>query len=155
MPSPRAAALIKRLNRAPHPEGGHYRQIYKSPARVQVARGERAALTTIYFLLAAGEQSRWHQVRSEEAWHFYEGDPLELLVMDPGMTAVETIRLGSTADGARVHVVPADWWQAARPCGEYALVGCTVAPGFEFADFAFLTDVEPLQRIRPDLVSLA
>lgn len=152
-----AAALIAKLNLAPHPEGGHYRQVYKSASVVAPTddRPARAALTTIYFLLAAGQFSRWHRVRSDEAWHFYEGAPLELLQIDPEFTRVETITLGPIAHGQRVHVVPAGGWQAARPLGEYALVGCTVAPGFEFADFDFLPDVEPLRRLRPDLVVLA
>ncbi len=157
MVSARARELIARLQLAPHPEGGHYRQIYRSADRVQPAddRPPRAALTTIYFLLDATQHSRWHRVRSDEVWHFYEGEPLELLVADPAMRRVESVMLGSTDETDRVHVVQAGWWQAARPHGAYALVGCTVAPGFEFADFDFLADVESLRRARPDLVALA
>ena len=93
-------------------------------------------MTTIYFLLAAGQESRWHRVRSDEIWHFYEGDPLELSISPPGRERVEQLTLGPYAGTAQpVRVVEADWWQAARPLGAYTLVGCTVAPGFEFAKF--------------------
>ena len=138
---PRATALITSLSLDPHPEGGHYREIYRSGSAVQPADGrpQRAALTTIYFLLNAGEISRWHRVASEEAWHYYEGDALELFVIDANVRSVERIVLGPVAAGvAPVHVVPANCWQAARPLGAYTLVGCTVGPGFDFADFEML-----------------
>ena len=121
----------------------------------------RQSLTTIYFLLDSTQHSRWHRVRSDEAWHFYEGDPAELLLLDPAGQAVVAVRLGPVGAGASepVHVVPAGWWQAARPTGAYSLVGCTVAPGFEFEDFDFLRDdnaaFDRLARLRPDLVTLA
>ena len=77
-----------------------------------------------------------HRVTSDEAWHFYEGDPIELAITDRGFTNAETVTLGRFDGSARpVHVVPAGMWQAARPLGEYALAGCSVAPGFDFADF--------------------
>ncbi|MBM3771472.1 MAG: cupin domain-containing protein [Acidimicrobiia bacterium] len=153
----RARELIARLVLEPHPEGGYYRQLYKSSSSVRThdGRGSRAALTTIYFLLEAGQHSRWHRVRSDEVWHFYEGDPLELSIMTPECTEISTLVIGGTGATSRVHVVPAGWWQAARPTGAYALVGCTVAPGFKFADFDFLPTVEPIQRLRPDLITLA
>ncbi|HYI12958.1 MAG TPA: cupin domain-containing protein [Thermoanaerobaculia bacterium] len=124
----RAQQLIDTLGLKPHPEGGWYRQVFKSEERVtrQRDRADRAALTTIYFLLVEGTYSAWHRVASDEAWHFYEGDPLELLTRD------SVARLDAEN---RVHVIPAGAWQAARPLGAYTLVGCTVGPGFEFADF--------------------
>ena len=124
----RAQQLIETLGLAPHPEGGWYRQLFRSESRVtrHADGAERTALTTIYFLLVAGAESAWHRVQSDEVWHFYEGDPLELRTRD---TAVI---LG--ADN-RVAVIRAKEWQSARPLGAYALVGCTVGPGFEFADF--------------------
>lgn len=140
---PRAAHLIERLALLPHPEGGHYREIQRSPLRVRPldGRDERAAMTGIYFLLAAGEHSRWHRVASDETWHHYEGEPLELLVAAPDAVRAERVVLGRALDAdGPVHTVPAGWWQAARPLGAYALAGCTVAPGFEFQDFAFLRD---------------
>ena len=94
---PRAAQLIADLALKPHPEGGYYREIYRSVSLVAVpARGvERASLTSIYFLLPAGERSRWHRVDSDEVWHHYEGDPLELLIAEPGFARVERMRLGA------------------------------------------------------------
>ncbi len=181
----RAAALIEALRLAPHPEGGHYREVFRSADVVEPrdGRGPRSALTTIYYLLRAGERSRWHRVASDEVWHLYEGDGLELWLAAPDGSALTRVRLGaaspspsgeSRAGGgqasgsggrgeapgewrpgfagperkgacpplvtARVEVVPAGVWQAARPLGAYALAGCTVGPGFEFGDFTLLAD---------------
>lgn len=146
----RVAALIERLGLECHPEGGRFRQVYKSSARVDVTDGRaaRAAMTTIYYMLEEGEVGRWHRVRSDEVWHFYEGDALELLVAPPDLSRVERRRLSVVGDGeGPVTIVPADWWQAARPLGAFALVGCTVAPGFEFEDFAFLSDAPEAARL--------
>lgn len=143
MTTSRVDELTHLLRLAPHPEGGRYREIYRSADRVQPVDGRppRSALTTIHFLLAAGEQSRWHAVRSDEVWHFYEGEPLELLLGPPDMDRVARIVLGPVARTRRpAYTVPAGWWQAARSLGAYSLVGCTVGPGFDFADFAFLRD---------------
>lgn len=140
---PRAAALIELLGLRPHPEGGFYRELFRSGAGVVPAdgRGERAALTTIYYLLPGGTHSRWHRVASDEVWHLYEGGPLELLELGaPGTPVVRTRLAPPAADAAPVHTVRAGVWQAARPLGDYALAGCTVGPGFDFADFAFLAD---------------
>jgi predicted cupin superfamily sugar epimerase len=157
----RAAELIATLGLRPHPEGGHYGEVFRSAARVRPADRdvERVALTTIYFLLEAGEWSRWHRVAADEAWHFYEGDALDLLWLDADGDAVRRARLGPAAAGTRpVAVVPAGCWQAARPLGAYTLVGCTVAPGFEFADFTLLADrPEDAARVRarhPELANL-
>ena len=140
----RAAELIATLDLKPHPEGGFYREIFRSALRVQPDddRGERSALTTIYFLLPGGAVSRWHRVSSEEVWHLYEGGPLELLELDAAGRGLVRHRLGpigSDAD-APVCTIPAGRWQAARPLTSYALVGCTVGPGFDFADFHLLAD---------------
>jgi predicted cupin superfamily sugar epimerase len=137
----RARELIAELGLAPHPEGGFFREIHRSALRVQPQddRPMRAALTTIYYLLAGDAHSRWHRVRSDEVWHLYEGGPLELRIADPQLSRVAVLRLQTaSAAGGPVGIVPADHWQAARPCGDYALVGCTVGPGFEFDDFEFL-----------------
>ncbi len=133
----RATQLIKALQLQPHPEGGHYAEVFRSTNRVQTPRGERSALTTIDFLLGSGEFSAWHQVRSDEVWHLIEGGPLRLHVATADCTRFETIELG---DGARRHVVPAGAWQAAETSGDFAYVGATVGPGFEFADFSFGRD---------------
>ena len=141
---PRVAELIETLELRPHPEGGFYREIYRSLSSVTTAdrRGTRSALTTIYFLLAAGSASRWHQVDSDEVWHLYEGGPLELLELTGSGSDLVRHRLGPIGSGsdAPVCTIPAGHWQAARPLGEYALVGCTVGPGFDFADFRLLAD---------------
>jgi predicted cupin superfamily sugar epimerase len=138
---PRAAALITELGLAPHPEGGFYRETFRSPVQVTPAdgRGARAALTHIHFLLPGGAASRWHRVTSDEIWHLFEGGPLELLEMDDACHAFTTRQLGDDP-AQRTHAVIAGHWQAARALGDYALVGCTVAPGFDFADFTMLAD---------------
>ncbi|MET0657014.1 MAG: cupin domain-containing protein [Steroidobacteraceae bacterium] len=140
---PRARALILELGLKPHPEGGYYRELFRSAATVRPddERGTRSALTTIYFLLTAGQVSRWHRVRSDEVWHLYEGGPLELLIADPLLQRLHSATLTqASATQSPVHTVPANWWQAARCTEPYALAGCTVGPGFEFADFTFLRD---------------
>jgi len=128
----------------PHPEGGHYVEIHRSATRVQPAdtRPERSALTTIFFLLGAGETSRWHRViGSDEVWHVHEGAPLELFTAGRAFERFDRHVLGPI-DGAQrpVHVVEAGVWQAARSSGEYTLVACSVGPGFDFADFEMLKD---------------
>ena len=147
MPS-RAAVLIDRLALAPHMEGGHFRRIHTAKA----APGQRPALSAIHFLLAAGERSAWHRVDAEEAWHFVEGDPLELLVYHPGSDRLERLRLGPLgepdSDVQRVRVVPAAAWQTSRPLGAYALCTCLVAPAFEFAGFTLLDDDALAARLR-------
>lgn len=147
------------LELAPHPEGGFYRETWRSTARVGTAQGSsRSAVTTIYFLLAAGTFSAWHRVTSDEVWHWYEGEALELVMAAPDFSTVRSVTLGPVRGAARpVATVPAGWWQAARPLGSYALCGCTVAPGFEFADFAFLRSdpaAASLRRAAPQLAGL-
>ena len=124
----RARQLIEMHQLQPHPEGGWYRQVFKSEERVtrNSDGADRTAVTTIYFLLVEGTASAWHRVESDEVWHFYEGDPLEL--------STKTASVVLDADH-RVHVIPAREWQSARTLGAYTLVGCTVGPGFEFDDF--------------------
>lgn len=141
--------LIRALGLRPHPEGGHYAQTFKSPTLLNTPQGLRAASTAIYFLLERGDFSAWHRVRSDEVWHFYAGEGLELhLLTDRG--EYSKVRMGpQVLQGEQPQaVVPAGVWQAARPVGAYALVGCTVAPGFDFADFELPTQ-EDLQRRFP------
>ena len=126
--SPRVAELTARLALAPHPEGGRYRETFRSPA-----------ITTIFFLLAPARSAGGIGVLADEVWHFYEGDPLALWTIDPGDRAMAKTLLGP--DHRRAHVVPAGHWQAARALGAYSLVGCDVAPAFEFANFTMLADV--------------
>jgi uncharacterized protein len=134
-----ARDIIDRFGLKPHPEGGWYREIHRSRARVDSERGSRAALTTIYYLLETGDVSRWHVVDSDEVWHFYSGSALELLCYEPGSRALRRIVLAEpAADHEPVAVIEAGSWQAARSLGAYSLVGCSVGPGFEFADFRFV-----------------
>ena len=157
---PRAAGLIASLELRPHPEGGFYREIYRSPLQVTPAdaRSPRAALTTIYFLLPAGSASRWHRVMSDEVWHLYEGGPLELLELGASGHGLVRHRLGpfSPDSSAPVCIIPAGRWQAARSLGDYAFVGCTVGPGFDFADFRLLADEpEPAAVVRAEWPEVA
>jgi predicted cupin superfamily sugar epimerase len=127
-----AADIIRLLDLGPHPEGGHYRQTFQDARRI----GDRAASTAIYFLLARGERSHWHRIDSVEIWHYYAGAALTLdLQTSSGM--IERLKLGpDIIAGERPQAaVPAHTWQAAQSTGEWTLVGCTVAPGFEFAGF--------------------
>jgi predicted cupin superfamily sugar epimerase len=124
--------VIRLLDLKPHPEGGHYRETFRDPAQTQDGR---AASTAIYFLLRRGERSHWHRVDAAEAWHWHAGSALELKIDSDG--PAQTVRLGpDLAAGERPQaVVPAHAWQAAESLGEWTLVGCTVAPGFEFEKF--------------------
>lgn len=146
--------MVVLLELAPHPEGGYFRETFRAADqvdRVAAAPVRRAAGTAIYFLLPAGAFSAWHRVQSDEAWHHYDGAPVELHLIDPA-GAYRVVALGRDfARGERPqHVVPAHWLQAARPVGSapYALCGCTVSPGFDFADFAMPTRAE-LRRAYP------
>jgi predicted cupin superfamily sugar epimerase len=135
--------IIRQLGLQPHPEGGYYRETYQATLRVRHpdlpagVAAERAAGTAIYFLLPAPDFSAFHRVRSDETWHHYAGDPLELHLLPP--TGGHECRiLTANLDGGEPQItVPAGWWQAARLAagGKWSLAGCTVAPGFDFADF--------------------
>jgi predicted cupin superfamily sugar epimerase len=127
-----ADAIIAALGLQRHPEGGWYREIHRSEA----APGERGAVTSIYYLLKASERSHWHRVDAEEIWHFHAGAPLELSISADG-TQSATYRLGmNLAQGERPQVVvPKRHWQSAQSSGDFTLVGCVVAPGFDFAGF--------------------
>ena len=149
--------LIARLHLQPHPEGGFFRETYRSNANVfrQEAKNidqARSASTAIYYLLCDGAHSSWHRIRSDEVWHFYAGTPLDVHVLgDDG--SLTTLRLGNAIehpDAVFQTVVPAGLWFAAEcvdPAG-FALTGCTVAPGFEFSEFE-LADVDVLLAAYP------
>lgn len=134
-------ALITRLGLAPHPEGGHFRRVYASARRIQ----ERPALTAIQYLLMRGEQSRWHRVDADECWHWQQGGTLELRLFDPHEDRLHLRRLGAAGGGDEpMVIVPAGWWQAARPLGDYTLVACTVSPGFVWEGFTLLDEGDPV-----------
>ena len=131
MPLLTAADVIKLLDLKPHPEGGHFRETFRDTKLID----GRAASTAIYFLLAKGERSHWHRVDAVEIWHFHAGAPLALSIAEEAK--VKIIRLGGDlAAGEQPQaIVPAHAWQAAESLGDWTLVGCTVAPGFEFSGF--------------------
>jgi uncharacterized protein len=135
---PDAQQLIDKLGLAPHPEGGYFRETFRDPATDATGR---ARSTAIYFLLVAGQVSRWHTVDAVEIWHWHAGSPLELGLAEPG-AAPTHIMLGFEPgrDLVPQAVVPAGWWQQARSTGAWTLVGCTVAPGFEFKGFVLAPD---------------
>lgn len=125
--------LIAALGLAPHPEGGHYRQTWQAEA----PDGARPAGTAILFLLRAGERSRWHRVDAAEIWHFYAGAPLTLRIAPDAQRPAKALRLGPDIAAGEMPqiVVPAGHWQSADAPGGWALVGCTVSPGFRFEGF--------------------
>jgi predicted cupin superfamily sugar epimerase len=120
-----AADVIRALGLTAHPEGGWFRETWREPAG-----------TAIYYLLQAGESSRWHRVDATEMWHFYAGDPLQLAISPDGQAVEERVLGVDLAEGQRPQlVVPAGAWQAAWPLGRWTLVGCTVSPAFAFDGF--------------------
>lgn len=127
-----AAEIIAALKLQPHPEGGHYRETFRD---TRCDASGRTASTAIYFLLAAGERSHWHRVDAVEIWHYHAGAPLTLNIADDN--GARTVLLGSDiAGGERPQgIVPPHAWQAAATTGDWTLVSCTVAPGFDFATF--------------------
>ncbi len=132
--------LIQQYGLLPHPEGGFFRETYRSGEEVAKSAlpsrftGARSFSTAILFLLPRGSCSRLHCIRSDEVWHFYAGDPLVVVEITPSGEVVET-RLGQGPECVFQYVVQAGRWFGSYPVGEFSLVGCTVAPGFDFADF--------------------
>jgi predicted cupin superfamily sugar epimerase len=129
-----AAEVIRLLDLKPHPEGGHFHETFRDLLTIN---GTRAASTAIYFLLARGERSHWHRIDAVEIWHYHAGAPLEIEIVAGAASPVESLLLGpDLAAGARPQViVPAHVWQSAQSLGDWTLVGCTVAPGFDFCGF--------------------
>ena len=147
--------LIRRFDLKPHPEGGFFSETYRSVESVRRDDGStqtRSASTAIYYLLCDGAHSAWHRIKSDEVWHFYAGEPLNVHVLDEAGRLI-THTLGNALthpDDVFQAVVPAGLWFAAE-CADpatFALVGCTVAPGFEFSEFE-LADVEALKARHP------
>ncbi|MEO1066681.1 MAG: cupin domain-containing protein [Pseudomonadota bacterium] len=140
-----AKDIIRALDLKPHPEGGYFRETFRDDD----AADGRALSTAIYYLLDVGDCSAWHRVNdAAEVWHFYAGAPLSLTVSPDGHDAT-AYRLGPNIDfGERPQViVPKGWWQTAESLGEWTLVGCTVAPGFEFSGFEMAPpDWRPVPR---------
>jgi len=130
--APTAADIIARLELKPHPEGGHYRETFRDS---RLDGNGRAHSTAIYFLLARGERSHWHRIDAVEVWHYYAGHALTLQIADD--SGRRSVRLGPDLAAGEMPqaIVPAQAWQAAESSGDWTLVGCTVAPGFDFAKF--------------------
>jgi uncharacterized protein len=130
--SQEAADIISRLDLNPHPEGGHYRETFRDP---NLDADGRARSTAIYFLLARGERSHWHRIDAVETWHYYAGASLTLRIADD--KGQRSVKLGADlAAGEQPQaIVPPHAWQAAESNGDWTLVGCTVAPAFEFSKF--------------------
>ena len=140
-----ADEVVRRLDLAPHPEGGYYRETYRDP---KVDEAGRSASSLIYFLLGPGDVSAWHRVDAVEVWHWYAGAPLVITVSSNGHDA-ESAHLGNDllAGQRPQFVVPAGWWQSATSLGGWTLVGCTVAPAFEFSRFELAPpDWRPMPR---------
>jgi len=153
-----ASYWIKKYSLQPHPEGGYFAETYRSAEIIEKQalpkrfKGERCFSTGIYFLLEAHHFSAFHRIQSDEMWHFYAGEALEIFVINPENGSLETIRLGNDPEKGETFqaVVPAGSWFASRLSAgsSYALVGCTVAPGFDFKDFEMAERAE-LQALYP------
>ena len=141
-----AEAVVRRLGLLPHPEGGFYRETFRSALTLDLPDGRRrAASTAIHYLLPAGAWSAWHRVASDEVWHHYDGGALRLHLLGVGTRLLH--------DRDPQATVPAGVWQAAEPVDEAVLCGCTVAPGFEFEDFE-LGPADELVTAYPDEAAL-
>lgn len=133
-----AADVIRLLDLKPHPEGGHFRETFRDTRLVDA---DRAASTAIYFLLARGERSRWHRIDAAEVCHWYAGAPLRLdIAAENGNRQCVTLGNDLAAGQRPQATVPANAWQSAESLGDWTLIGCTVAPGFEFSKFALAPD---------------
>jgi predicted cupin superfamily sugar epimerase len=156
-----ADTLIKRLALIPHPEGGYYRETYRSGILFDAGvvsksfSGQRCCSTAIYFLLQGIDFSAFHRIKADEIWHFYSGSPLTVHIIEPD-GAFRELHLGSDGTGGQEFqaVVPGGrWFASSLRNGGYALVGCTTAPGFEFLDFE-MADREDLIRSYPHLADV-
>jgi len=145
---PETKRIKEALGLEPHPEGGFFKETWRGALRLALPRGARSAHTAIYFLLPAGTFSAFHRVASDEVWHHYDGDRLALHLVDDHGVHTEVVLGRDIARGERPqHVVPAGTWQAAVPLGDpHVLAGCTVAPGFDFADFEMPSRAELMAR---------
>lgn len=145
-----ADAIIRELNLQPHPEGGAFRETYRSLIEARTA-DSRSVCTAIYFLLREGQKSEWHRVKHDEIYHFYYGSPLELVMISPQGELTRSVFGMDLENGERPQIViPANFWQSARSLGAFTLYGCTVSPGFDFRDFE-LSDPGQLKKIFPGL----
>ena len=148
--------IIKKLNLSKHDEGGYFCQTYKSDliVRPQIGSYTRSSATHIYYFLSRGMHSKFHKVKHDEIWNLYDGEGVKLYIFDDKNNTVDE-QILSSRDFKFHAVVHGDLWQAAEPIGDYILVGCTVAPGWESEDEAYLSDhpavIDKLNKLRPDL----
>lgn len=159
----KASYWVEQYKLTPHPEGGFYAETYRSfenipqKALPEGFGGDRSFSTGIYFLLEKHHFSAFHRIKSDEMWHFYQGEALEIFVIYPVSGKLDVIRLGDDPEKGETFqaVVPANTWFASRPASgsKYALVGCTVAPGFDFEDFE-MADRETLRASFPQHAKL-
>jgi len=158
--SDRSKDLIRELNLKKHPEGGYYRETFRSSLKIKSPTTNKIynALTDIYFLLLENSISRFHRIKHDEVWHFYEGAPLILFEFNSKENILKKHIIGKLKKTDYKVVIKADNWQAAYSTGMYSLVGCTVAPGFAFKDFEMIKDVkedkEKLLNSYPELSTL-
>lgn len=151
--------IIKKLNLSKHDEGGYFRQTYKSGLIVQPQKESytRSSATHIYYFLSKGMHSRFHKVKHDEIWNLYDGEGVKLYIFDDKANTVDEQTL-SNRDFKFHAVVHGDLWQAAEPIGDFVLVGCTVAPGWESEDEEYLSDhpgvIDKFNNLRPDLKRL-
>jgi len=145
----RVKEIITLLGLEAHPEGGWFKETFKSQLDINspAVSAKRSAVTDIYFLLEEDQVSRFHRVMHDEIWHFYEGRPIQLIHFDPKSGQLKKVVIGPVGkDTVQKYVIPAGHWQAAQSTGVYSLAGCTVAPGFDFADFSFLDDFPEIKN---------
>ncbi len=147
---------VKKISLIPHPEGGFYKEVYRSaeaasaeslPERFST---ERNYSTAIYYLLESGDFSAFHRIKSDEIWHFYDGEPLNIYIIDNnGALTIKTLGLSEKDNVYPQVIVPATTWFAAKPVGSFTLAGCTVSPGFDFHDFE-MADNKSLKEKYPE-----
>ena len=160
----RIQALITTLGLQPHPEGGYFKEVYRSKGMIEINDdqlqlfGKRNYSTSIYFLITSDEYSAFHRIHQDELWHFYEGSPVSIYVISPEGT-LEIFKVGNDINSGQEFqvTIPANHWFAAKieKPNAYSLVGCTVSPGFDFSDFELATKKDLLQQFpqHKDIVS--
>ncbi len=142
--------LIKHYQMEPHPEGGYFKETYRSEIEIDSAQGIRNSSTAIHFLITDKSISHLHRLKSDEGWHFHLGSPLRLIEIAPNGKLIETIIGPDISKGQKLqHFVPAGNWFASTSLGEFSFVGCTVSPGFDFNDFVMGKKAE-LSKIYPE-----
>jgi len=140
--------IIQMLDLQPHPEGGAFRETYRSEIKAKLPE-DRSVCTAIYFLVREKQRIEWHRVKHDEIYHFYFGGPVELSLISPDGILTKPVLGVDLQSGHRPQlVIPGNYWQSARAINGFALIGCTVSPGFDFRDFE-LSNVEKLKNHYP------